>query len=240
MFQAFKYIVQGLFKKFNLQINYINDGRPRYIKALESLGINLVLDIGANSGQFASSLLSNGFKGRIVSFEPTSSAYNLLKKNSEGFRNWIIHERAAVGDECGRAKINIAGNEAASSSILEMGHIHKQNAPSSIYIGSEETKLITLDSIFDNYFAIDDKCLLKIDVQGYEDKVLGGALRTLQRVSAVKLECSIVSLYHGDKTYEYYFSYFEELGYKLFDIEAGFSNPQTGQLLQFDAFFIRP
>ena len=240
MLQVCKYIIQGLFKKLNLRLSYINDKRPRYIKAIESMGINLVLDIGANSGQFASTLLSDGFKGRIISFEPTSRAYDLLKKNSEGFRNWIIHERVAIGEKCGRAKINIAGNEAASSSILEMGNIHKQNAPSSIYIGSEETKLITLDSIFDNYFELDDKCLLKIDVQGYEDKVLDGALRTLQRVNAVKLECSTVSLYHGDKTYEYYFNYFEELGYKLFDIEAGFSNPKTGQLLQFDAFFIRP
>ena len=63
MSQVFKYIIQGLFKKLNLRLSYINDNRPRYIKAVESMGINLVLDIGANSGQFASTLLSDGFKG---------------------------------------------------------------------------------------------------------------------------------------------------------------------------------
>ena len=77
------------------------------------------------------------------------------------------------------------------------------------------------------------------DVQGYEDKVLDGAFKSLQNIIAVKLECSTVSLYHGDKTFEYYFSYFDELGYKLFDIDTGFSNPNTGQLLQFDALFLR-
>ena len=39
--------------------------RPRYIKAIDSLGINLVFDIGANSGQFASSVLEHGFKGKM-------------------------------------------------------------------------------------------------------------------------------------------------------------------------------
>ena len=73
MFQVFKYIIQGLFKKLNLQINYANNSRPRYIKAIDTLGINLIFDIGANSGQFASSVLENGFKGKIISFEPTSS-----------------------------------------------------------------------------------------------------------------------------------------------------------------------
>ncbi|GIS03185.1 MAG: hypothetical protein CM15mP104_4060 [Gammaproteobacteria bacterium] len=56
-----------------MQINYANNSRPRYIKAIDSLGINLVFDIGANSGQFASSVLEHGFKGKIISFEPTSS-----------------------------------------------------------------------------------------------------------------------------------------------------------------------
>ena len=44
MSQVFKYIIQGLFKKLNLRVSYINDNRPRYIKAVESMGINLVLD----------------------------------------------------------------------------------------------------------------------------------------------------------------------------------------------------
>lgn len=239
MLRILKKIIQGLLKKFNLQMNYANNSRPRYVKAIDSLGINLVFDIGANSGQFASSLLREGFKGKIISFEPTSSAYKLLQKNSKSFQNWILHERVAIGERCGSVKINIAGNEAASSSILEMGNLHKQSAPSSVFIGSEDTTLITFDSVFNNYFSSDDKCLLKIDVQGYEHKVLEGASRSLESISAVKLECSIVSLYHDDKTFEYYFNYFDELGYKLFDIEAGFSDPKTGQLLQFDALFIK-
>ena len=93
--------------------------------------------------------------------------------------------------------------------------------------------------IFEDYYVEGNKCLLKIDVQGYEEQVLMGAMSTLSKVNAVKLECALVSLYEGDKTYEHYFTFFEDNGFELYDMEAGFSNPKTGKLLQFDAFFVR-
>ena len=213
--------------------------KPRYMNAIDFLGINMIFDIGANSGQFALSTLLNGFVGDIVSFEPTSTIYKRLKKNSQKFSNWQIHERSAIGERCGDTIINIAGNSAASSSILPMGIQHQDAAPEANFVGSENVKLITLDSVFNNYIKENSKCLLKIDVQGYEDQVLKGASNCIQKINAVLLECSLVSLYEGDKTFEYYFDFFKKNGFELFDMETGFSNPKTGQLLQFDALFVR-
>lgn len=99
--------------------------------------------------------------------------------------------------------------------------------------------LITLDSVFKNYASNSSKSLLKIDVQGYEEQVLKGAVDSIQEIHAIKLECSLVSLYDGDRTFEYYFDFFKKNGFELFDIETGFSNQVTEQLLQFDAFFRR-
>jgi hypothetical protein len=116
---------------------------------------------------------------------------------------------------------------------------HKESAPDSLYLGIEDVKLITLDSIFNNYVTDNDEVLLKIDVQGYEEQVLIGATDSIKKVRAVKLECSLVSLYEGDKTYEFYFDWLKKLGFTLFDLEAGHSHPATGRLLQFDAIFVR-
>ena len=234
-----KKLVREFLKKLNLKLSYYDRSRPRYIKAVESLGINLVFDIGANQGQFALSLLEHDYSGRIVSFEPTNNVYKKLQYNAKEFQNWIIHERTAVGDKSGETKINVAGNEAASSSILAMGKTHEESAPEANYIGFENVKLIAIDDIFEDYYVEGNKCLLKIDVQGYEEQVLMGAMSTLSKVNAVKLECALVSLYEGDKTYEHYFTFFEDNGFELYDMEAGFSNPKTGKLLQFDAFFVR-
>ena len=234
-----KKVVRKFLKKLNVRISRYDKTRPRYLKAVESIGINIIFDIGANQGQFALSLLDNNYSGKLISFEPTKNAYNKLRDNAEGYSNWIIHERAAVGEKYGETVINIAGNEAASSSILPMGKTHEKSAPNANYIGSETTKLITIDDIFEDYFSSSDKCLLKIDVQGYEEQVLMGAMNSLRNVNAVKLECALVSLYEGDKTFEHYFDFFKDNGFELYDIETGFSNLITGQLLQFDALFVR-
>ena len=144
-----------------------------------------------------------------------------------------------MGERNGVVKINIAGNSAESSSVLDMGSAHKESAPHSQYISNEDVKLITLDSVFNDYVRTNDEVLLKIDGQGYEERVLMGAADSIKKVRAIKLECSLVSLYEGDKSYKFYFDWLEKLGFILFDLEAGHAHPTTGWLLQFDAVFVR-
>lgn len=234
-----KIFVRKILKIFNLRISYYRNLNERYLKIIKSEGINVIYDIGANSGQFTMSVLDSGYKGKIISFEPISNIHIKLKKNAKKFNNWIVHEPVAVGEKCKKVTINVAGNSAQSSSILKMGDTHKESAPKSKYIGVEEVKLITLDSIFYDYHMKGNKYLLKIDAQGYEEQVLNGAINCINEIDAVKIECSLLSLYEGDKTFEYYFQFFQKKGFKLFDIDAGFSNPITGQLLQFDALFVK-
>jgi FkbM family methyltransferase len=151
----------------------------------------------------------------------------------------VVHARTAVGAESGVAKINVAGNNAASSSILNMGELHIDSAPDSVYTSVEEVGLVTIDSLFSRYAKKEDSVCLKMDVQGYEDQVLMGAEETLKIARVVKLELSLVSLYEGDKLYSYYFSLLEGLGFSLWDLMAGHRHPATGRLLQFDAVFVR-
>src|SRR5262245_44652057 len=72
--------------------------------------IDLLFDVGANIGQYALATREAGFKGKIVSFEPLSEAYDILVENSRNDPNWKIHERCAVGSVIGKAEINISKN----------------------------------------------------------------------------------------------------------------------------------
>jgi len=115
---------------------------------------------------------------------------------------------------------------------------HSSAAPESIYIGSVETPIITLESVFDTYANESQKVFLKIDTQGYESEVLDGCLAKLPQIKAVQLELSTVPLYEGQKLYRDFFDFFESNGFDLWSILPGFANQATGQHLQFDAVFV--
>lgn len=239
MLKIIKKAIRKTLKIFNLRLSYYDKSKRRYSKIIHAYNINVVFDIGANDGQFGLELLQDNFNGKIISFEPTKKAHFKLEKLSKKYSNWIVHERVAIGERYGTVKINVAGNFAESSSILDMRSAHEESAPDSKYVSNEDVKLITLDSVFDNYVMANNEILLKIDVQGYEEQVLIGAINSIKKVRAVKLECSLVSLYKGDKTYEFYFDWLKKLGFALFDLEPVHAHPITGRLLQFDAVFVR-
>lgn len=237
MKKIIKSVIRKTLRVFNLRLSFYN--KSRFSKITDFFNINIVFDIGANKGQFGLEIIESGFKGKIISFEPTIDAHLELVKLSRKYPNWIVPARVALGEKNGTGKINVAGNSALSSSFLDMKSTHKESAPDSLYLSSEVVKLITLDSIFNNYVTDNHEVLVKMDVQGYEEQVLIGAIDSIKKVRAVKLECSLVSLYEGDKMYEFYFDLLKKLGFTLFDLEAGHSHPKTGRLLQFDAIFVR-
>lgn len=239
MNKLIKKVIRNTLKIFNLRLSYHDKTKKRYLKIIDTYHISIVFDIGANMGQFGLELLQNNFNGKIISFEPTREAHFKLEKLSKKYPNWLVYERVAIGAKNSIVKINVAGNFAESSSILDMGMTHKESAPYSKYVSKEVVKLITLDSVFEDYAKNNEEVLLKIDVQGYEEQVLLGALDSIKKIRIVKLECSLVSLYEGDKTYEFYFDWLKKLGFVLFDLEAGHTHPTTGRLLQFDAVFVR-
>ena len=234
--KVFKFIII-LFKKVGLRIERYK--KPSYIDIIEENNVSLIFDVGANSGQFAKTLRENKFKKKIISFEPTKKAYHKLVKSSLNDDFWIVHPRVAIGNKIGQTKINVAANNGESSSILEMGSIHKESAPHSVYVDEETVDLITIDSIFDNYAKKDDNIMLKIDVQGYEDQVLVGAKDNINKIKLIKLELSLVNLYEGDKLFNFYFSKLQDLGYKIWDLEPGHRKSYSGRLFQFDALFVR-
>ena len=83
----------------------------QFIRQLDFNGVNLVLDVGANIGQFGrKNLRDAGYRGRIVSFEPLSTAWNTLSAEASRDSLWNIAPRMAIGDKNGDVRINVAQN----------------------------------------------------------------------------------------------------------------------------------
>lgn len=210
----------------------------RLVSMLATCGVDLVLDVGANTGQFAQELRVSGYQGRIVSFEPLSSAHAHLLRASRGDANWTIAARAAIGGEDGEVSINVAGNS-VSSSVLGMLHRHAEAAPESAYVGSERVPLRRLDTLAADHMHGSQGVFIKIDTQGYEPHVLDGATDLLKAVKGLHLELSLVPLYEDQTLYGDLVQRLESLGFSIWAIWPGFCDPKTGRMLQVDATFFR-
>lgn len=201
--------------------------------------ISLVLDVGANCGQYATSLRECHYSGRIVSFEPLSNAYTQLLAMSQKDPLWEIAPMTAIGDREGEITINIAGNS-QSSSVLQMLDAHVKAAPESAYCGSEIVKLSRLDTLAKQYINSDQQSIfLKIDVQGFERQVLEGAAQILPLVKGIQVELSLVPLYRDQLLFEEMLEILRKLGYDLHAVIPGFTDKETGRLLQMDGIFFK-
>lgn len=210
----------------------------RFLAALETFNIDLIVDVGANKGQFGESLRESGYSGGIVSFEPLKTAYDNLLSVSNDDKNWLVHARCAVGDSTGEIEINISANS-VSSSVLPMLDSHMQAAPNAGYIGKDKCHLITLDSVLPAYFKTSKSVLLKIDTQGYEWQVLDGAMNAIQNTRGVLIEMSLIPLYEGQKLWQDIIKRLESEGFILWALQPAFIDPKNGRTLQLDGLFFR-
>ena len=236
-----KKYIRKLFNKFGLEVHRLqpnSDFGAQIIKAMRKVNVNILFDIGANTGQFSEEIRNKGYNGKIISFEPLTSAREKLTQQASKDANWIVHERAAIGDYNGITDINISKNS-VSSSILPMLKSHSDAEKNSMYIKTEKTPIITLDSVADSYLDKYSNLFIKIDTQGYESQVLDGAFKTLKRAKGVLCELSLIPLYERQDIWIDLILRLEKEGFVLWSIERGFTDICDGRTLQVDGVFLK-
>jgi FkbM family methyltransferase len=197
--------------------------------------IDLVIDVGANTGQYGRGLRRLGYTGRIVSLEPMTQVFFALQDEADKDSNWTAINMG-LGDQPGKLKLHISENS-ISSSLLEMMPTHEHYAPKSIYVREEIIEVSTLNILFSEVRGTANKIWLKLDVQGFEDRVLNGATTALASIDFVQTELSLIPLYDSQMTYLPLCALLDRLGFDLIGLEPGFVDPKTGTLLQFDGIF---
>ena len=199
-------------------------------------GITTVLDVGANIGQFASTLRQAGYKGRIVSFEPQSQAHAGLVRMAASDPLWQVAPRCAVGAAPGELEMNLSVNSVSSSALPILAD-HTASAPESRYMGKEKVPVITLDGC--DLVPREGAIFLKVDTQGFEQQVLDGARDLLKTLVGVQLEMSLAPLYEGQADFVRLIDQMQQAGFDIWGLNPAFSNRETGRLLQADGTFFR-
>jgi FkbM family methyltransferase len=200
--------------------------------------VDVLLDVGANVGQFAKAVREGGYENRLVSFEPLKDAHAELLLASEQDSNWEVASRVAIGAQEGEVEMHVAGNS-FSSSVLDMLPEHEKAAPDSVNVGIEHARLAPLDVAAHRYLEKSDRVFIKIDTQGYEGQVLDGATEILDRSVGLNVELSFIPLYEGQPLFDEMVDRIRGAGFAFWGIWSGIHDPETGRMLQADATFFR-
>lgn len=199
----------------------------------------LILDVGANNGDFALAFQTVYPDAALHLFEPLVRHLDRLKhmKDTGGFP-WTIHPYA-LGSRSEELTIEVPAGFEDASSLLGFSKEYLLRNPQSSQTESQPCQVRPLDELLDatqNSPVID---LLKIDVEGFEFAVLEGAALTLPRVRNVVVEVSL--LRHSEESdcpIARMVTTMDRAGLSLFRMQPTlFDTNREGKPLEYDLYF---
>jgi hypothetical protein len=119
-----------------------------------------------------------------------------------------------------------------------MADLHREAFPWTAGSTTIEVPLETLDRLAEK-LQLASPVLLKIDVQGAELKVLGGARATLRKIDHVLVEASFAPLYEGQPPFDQLYRFLHDEGYRMSGVWDTLLSPVDGSVLQSDLLFSR-
>jgi len=197
MLKTAKSVVKATFHLCGLDIRRIPRFEP--YEWLKGMNIRTILDIGANTGQFATLIHEVLPEAMIYSFEPLEDCYNELEKRMRKVNNFEAFN-VALTDINGELEFH-RNEHSPSSSALSMTDLHKHNYPYAAKDNLIKVQSIRLDDVAKD-LKIKDDLLIKIDVQGFEDKVIAGGENTIRQAAIMIIETSFQVLYAGQPLFE--------------------------------------
>jgi len=206
--------------------------KPWLLKA----GIRTVFDVGANTGQFAKAIHEILPEAFIYSFEPLRDCFVQLKKSMSDVGNFQGFN-TALADSSGESAF-YRSKWSPSSSLLKMARLHKDNFPFSEDCSAEVAQVRTLDECT-KAMKIENEILVKLDVQGSEDKVIAGGKLLLQRAKVLIVETSMSTLYEGQPLFSDILKLLENQGYIYRGNISQLLSPLDQSVLQANSIFMR-
>ncbi|MFI5152555.1 MAG: FkbM family methyltransferase [Chitinophagales bacterium] len=195
-----------------------------------------IIDIGANEGQFSDKIRILFPEAKIFAFEPLPAIYENLKLNFSNDQKFIAFN-LGLGDK--PESLEFWENEySPSSSFLSLADSHRDNFQEAIQVQQVRVQVKTLDQVFAEE-TVDLPLLIKIDVQGFEDKVIRGGIETIKKASLIICELSFVELYKGQPKFRDLFREFDELGFDFSGNIEQLRASGNNAILQADGIFVK-
>jgi len=211
---------------------------PAARRAVLMRDVDLVLDVGANRGQYAQWIRSFGYEGRIISFEPQSEPFFALLTNAESDSRWEAHN-IALGNQDSEITLHVA-KDSISTSALRATVEHLQFCPEAEQVAHEHVQIRTLAAIWDT-LGCDGSLYMKVDVEGLELDVLRGLGEGLLRLfEFIELEVGLVPHYEDAPSFADVIEFMSSHSFGVVALEQTQGDDHsTGQMLMVEAIFRR-
>jgi len=229
---------------FGWELQHIRKDQPtletHLSQLLLKLGIDCLLDVGANRGQYGAMLRKAGYRGRIVSFEPVKASFDILKARAAKDPNWRVCHYA-LGAKAGTKTIHVSRSSVMASFLDATDYSHHQFPEGMPVVREEKVQIRTLDQVFAEATGglKAPRVFLKMDTQGYDLQVFAGAKHSLPEVRGLQTEISIQAIYKGMPDYLESLAVYTKAGFVMSGLYPVSRDRQTLALIELDCVMRR-
>lgn len=230
--------LHSILRAAGIEVHRYRSRKPFEGELFAKYEVDAVFDIGANVGMSAEGFRAFGYGGLIVSFEPVKNLFSELAARAAADNQWHA-EKLALGASPASSVIHVSGGHGGASSLLEMTSLVRDLAPDQAVTHSQPVTVSTVDLMSEKYYPTGDRLFLKLDVQGYEARVLEGARDTLSRVVGIRLELGLVESYRGELLLHEVLPSLYAQGFRAVAIDPAWIDSRTSELLQLNVTLFR-
>ena len=206
-------------------------------RLLVSNKVDLVIDVGANEGQFARRL-RRMYTGEIMSFEPIAAAFDRLTRAAAGDARWRVF-RMALGSAETTATMHVA-SDTVFSSLLPSNDFSQRRFRHSVVETEQVVPVTRLDTVLAPMMSEmpAPRVFLKLDTQGYDLEVFNGLGRYVDHVVMMQSEVSVIPIYDGMPHWTESIATYERAG---FAVAAMFpvNHDAAGRVIEYDCVLVR-
>jgi len=235
-----KRLAKKMFNYLGMDVQKLSKCSKFNLLGLRSLSIQTIIDVGANKGQFAREFSRFFPKALFYCFEPLPAPFDELKDWADQKKGSVMVFNVALGESEGDVKMMEHIDHNTSSSLLHTTDVCTKVYPFTERQSPVSVRMTTLDTAIANLSeTLVPNVLIKLDVQGYEDRVIRGGLETFQKAKACILEVSFDGLYETQATFKDLLLLLYDLGYSYVgNLEQYYAD--NGHVIFIDAVFVKP